>query len=127
MRRVGSDLAYAANGARPGHHRQVEQIFAFAAEHFVGVGQHAGRHDIDDDFAGAEHRIGEGFDGERRSERLQDGSFHGHGSVEGSAILAGLFRTMKAWYYPRIIQSPSGPGGRPWRTRDASNSAISSD
>lgn len=57
MRGVRSDAAHAADAARPGHDRQIEQIRSLAAEHLVRVGENARRDDIDDDLAGPEHRI----------------------------------------------------------------------
>src|SRR6267143_834062 len=76
MCRVRSNGAHPADCPGSGYHRQVQQVFALAAEDFVGIGQHPGCDDIDNDFAGTQHRVGQGLDGKWRSERPEDCSFH---------------------------------------------------
>ena len=77
MGRIRTGGADAADRAGTRHDRQFEQVFSFAAQDFIGVGENPARHHVDDHFAGAEAGIGQGFDRERRSELFQDGGFHG--------------------------------------------------
>src|SRR3981189_2014581 len=70
MRRVRSDGAHPADCPGSGYHRQLQQVFALAAEDFVRIGQHAGCDDIDNDLAGPQHWVGQGLDGKWRSERM---------------------------------------------------------
>jgi hypothetical protein len=62
LRRIRSDRAHPADRAGARHHRQFQQIFAFAAEDLFCVGQDAAGDNVDDDFAGAQHRVGYGLD-----------------------------------------------------------------
>jgi len=61
---VGTGRVDAADRAGAGHHGQVEQILALAAEHLVRIGQHAGRYDVDDDLTSAERGLGDILNGE---------------------------------------------------------------
>ena len=74
--RVRADRAHPADAAGARDDRQVERIVALAAEDLVHVGQDARGDDVDDDLAGAEHRIGGILDHQRRSEGFEYGSFH---------------------------------------------------
>ena len=64
MRRVRPERAHAANPARSGHDREVQQIFPLAAKYLVSVIENAGCDDVDNDLAGAQHGVGQGLDGE---------------------------------------------------------------
>lgn len=76
LRRIRAALPDPADGAAARHDRQRDRIAAFAAEHFLRVGQNRRRDHVHDDLAGAEHRVRHRFDRERRAERLQNRSFH---------------------------------------------------
>src|SRR5712675_1283138 len=140
MCRIRSDGAHPADCPGSRYHRQVQQVFALAAEDFVRIGQHAGCDDIDNDLAGPQHRVGQGLDGKWRSERPEDCSFHDDPAFWRGDHDRRLSDRRKAWYYPRIGWSlPSVPpkcpsqvsllteGVMAWRIRVEASSAIFCD
>ena len=133
---VRSDGTHAADRPAAGDDRQVEQVAPRAAEDLAGIGEEGSRHHVDDHFARAEDRVGPRFDGQWRTEGLEDRSSHGgppwlekHQSGRlsdnsKSGTILGLQNT--------ILADPSGSWSdlrrsEPWRLRRKASSAPSSD
>src|SRR5271166_4035498 len=69
----------------------LQHVVASTGEDVAGVAGDRCGDDIDDDLAGAEHRVGQRLDGERRAERVQDSGFHEYlTATEARADWAGV-------------------------------------
>ena len=74
--RVRPGRADPADPARPGRDRQLQQVVARTGEDPGGVVDDPGGGHVDDDLAGAEDRVRQRLDGERRAELVQHSSLH---------------------------------------------------